>query len=379
MALNSIYDFVWDDKWWFPNKIFGKHYGWKDLENQPGSEDYYPQVGDLQWGILLGAGLVILRFILERFLIAPLGYKLGIEQKRFPYITPNPLLESVYKQRHEPNYEVLSKQTDWTVKQIAVWFRKRKKRDATPKIKKFCDSGWHFMFYTTSFIYGLCLLWNKPWFGKTMECWVGWPKQHVSNDIYWYYMIELGFYCSLIFTLLSDHKRSDFGQMIVHHIATIVLIYFSWISNFVRVGTLVLLVHDASDPWLEIAKIGIYLKWKTFTDVSFAIFVLIWTVARHFILPFVHFRTISVLFLEFHPALEQISARHLNLCFRKTKGKWFPLKNIFEPRHEKTNIVGMRPARIQTSLRIRAVWSGSMLFATVSLIVIGFESEQHGS
>ncbi|XP_045167354.2 ceramide synthase 5-like isoform X3 [Mercenaria mercenaria] len=287
MALNSIYDFVWDDKWWFPNKIFGKHYGWKDLENQPGSEDYYPQVGDLQWGILLGAGLVILRFILERFLIAPLGYKLGIEQKRFPYITPNPLLESVYKQRHEPNYEVLSKQTDWTVKQIAVWFRKRKKRDATPKIKKFCDSGWHFMFYTTSFIYGLCLLWNKPWFGKTMECWVGWPKQHVSNDIYWYYMIELGFYCSLIFTLLSDHKRSDFGQMIVHHIATIVLIYFSWISNFVRVGTLVLLVHDASDPWLEIAKIGIYLKWKTFTDVSFAIFVLIWTVARHFILPFV--------------------------------------------------------------------------------------------
>jgi hypothetical protein len=29
---------------------------------------------------------------------------------------------------------------------------------------------------------------------------------------------------------------------------------------------------------------------------------------------------------------------------------------IYEPRHDKTNIVGLRPAWIQTSLRIRAVW-----------------------
>jgi hypothetical protein len=28
---------------------------------------------------------------------------------------------------------------------------------------------------------------------------------------------------------------------------------------------------------------------------------------------------------------------------------------IFEPRHDKTNIMGLRPAWIQTSLRIRAV------------------------
>jgi hypothetical protein len=38
-------------------------------------------------------------------------------------------------------------------------------------------------------------------------------------------------------------------------------------------------------------------------------------------------------------------------------------KKIYEPRPDKTNIMGLRPAWIQTSLRIRAVWSGSMLFA----------------
>jgi hypothetical protein len=35
----------------------------------------------------------------------------------------------------------------------------------------------------------------------------------------------------------------------------------------------------------------------------------------------------------------------------------------YEPHHDKTNIMGLRPAWIQTSLRIRKVWSGSMLFA----------------
>jgi hypothetical protein len=37
--------------------------------------------------------------------------------------------------------------------------------------------------------------------------------------------------------------------------------------------------------------------------------------------------------------------------------------DLVEPRHVTTNVMRLRPAWIQTSLRIRAVWSGSMLFA----------------
>jgi hypothetical protein len=35
----------------------------------------------------------------------------------------------------------------------------------------------------------------------------------------------------------------------------------------------------------------------------------------------------------------------------------------YEPRHDKTNILRLRPAWVQTRVRLRAVWSGSMLFA----------------
>ena len=44
----------------------------------------------------------------------------------------------------------------------------------------------------------------------------------------------------------------DKKEMIFHHCITICLIYFSWTCNFVRVGTLVLVVHDIADPWVAV-------------------------------------------------------------------------------------------------------------------------------
>lgn len=46
----------------------------------------------------------------------------------------------------------------------------------------------------------------------------------------------------------------DFLAMFVHHLATVVLISFSYANNMVRVGTLVMCVHDASDVLLEVVE-----------------------------------------------------------------------------------------------------------------------------
>lgn len=40
--------------------------------------------------------------------------------------------------------------------------------------------------------------------------------------------------------------------MLVHHLATIMLITFSYTNNMIRAGTLVMVVHDASDIFLEV-------------------------------------------------------------------------------------------------------------------------------
>jgi ceramide synthetase len=48
---------------------------------------------------------------------------------------------------------------------------------------------------------------QKKYFAETLHCWIGWPHQHVSSDLYWYYMIELGFYMALAFSLMTDVRR----------------------------------------------------------------------------------------------------------------------------------------------------------------------------
>ena len=44
--------------------------------------------------------------------------------------------------------------------------------------------------------------------------------------------------------------------MIIHHVATMFLLYFSWIINFPNIGCIVLLLHDAADPALAVSSCG---------------------------------------------------------------------------------------------------------------------------
>lgn len=46
----------------------------------------------------------------------------------------------------------------------------------------------------------------------------------------------------------------DFFIMFIHHLATVSLISFSYVNNMVRIGSLVMCIHDASDFLLEVGR-----------------------------------------------------------------------------------------------------------------------------
>ena len=106
-------------------------------------------------------------------------------------------------------------------------------------------------------------------------------------------MLEMAFYWSVFLTQFSDVKRKDFWEMFVHHLATLALLVFSWTNQMHRMGSLVLLVHDLSDHWMELAKLFHYTVPSKTThpvlqpigDLVFVMFAVTWTYSRLGIFP----------------------------------------------------------------------------------------------
>lgn len=71
----------------------------------------------------------------------------------------------------------------------------------------------------------------------------------------WYYVQAGGFYLSAsVFLLAFDSRRSDFGQLVIHHIVSLCMIAMSYLYGYFRVGIIVLALHDVGDILLYSSK-----------------------------------------------------------------------------------------------------------------------------
>ncbi|KAG7457851.1 hypothetical protein MATL_G00231640 [Megalops atlanticus] len=276
-------DCFWQERLWFPEGL-----GWADLQDRDGR--VYAKASDLWVTIPLALCFLIVRWIFERTVATPLAALLGVREKVRLRAEHNPTLESFFcnetKHPTQSSIESLSKQTGHSVRQVQRWFRRRRNQDRPSLLKKFREASWRFTFYLLAFFAGLASLIDKPWLYDLKEMWSGFPVLTLLPSQYWYYMIELGFYISLLFSVASDVKRKDFKEQIVHHLATIMLISFSWCVNYIRAGTLIMLVHDAADYLLESAKMFNYAGWRKTCNYIFIVFAAVFIVTRLVIFPF---------------------------------------------------------------------------------------------
>ncbi|XP_073663714.1 ceramide synthase 6 isoform X3 [Tursiops truncatus] len=126
---------------------------------------------------------------------------------------------------------------------------------------------------------------TTPWLWNTRHCWYNYPYQPLTPDLHYYYILELSFYWSLMFSQFTDIKRKDFGVMFLHHLVSIFLITFSYVNNMARVGTLVLCLHDSADALLEAAKMANYAKFQKICDLLFVMFAMVFITTRLGIFP----------------------------------------------------------------------------------------------
>ncbi|CAG7826462.1 unnamed protein product, partial [Allacma fusca] len=115
--------------------------------------------------------------------------------------------------------------------------------------------------------------------------WKGFPLQGIDDDIWWYYTLSSAYYWSLLFNQVTEERKKDFWMMCVHHLVTLGLIYLSWLGNFTRVGSVVILLHDFADVFLEMSKLFIYMKHDRGSKIGFTLFTGVWILTRIIIYP----------------------------------------------------------------------------------------------
>ncbi|XP_013916760.1 PREDICTED: ceramide synthase 4-like, partial [Thamnophis sirtalis] len=169
--------------------------------------------------------------------------------------------------------------------QAERWFRCRLNQDRPSLTKKFCEATWRATYYTISLCTGLAVLYNKPWLWDLRKCWVGYPQQPLQTSLLGYYLVQFSFYCSLLISLPFDVKRMDLPEQLLHHLVTLVLIGSSFCLNCLRIGSLIMFLHDVSDCLLEAAKMFTYPKWQKTCDTLFITFSAAFLVTRMGIFP----------------------------------------------------------------------------------------------
>ncbi|KAM8750304.1 ceramide synthase 2 isoform 1-T3 [Acanthopagrus schlegelii] len=281
--LQTVSEWFFWERLWLPGNV-----SWSDLEDTEGR--IYAKASQLYAALPCALCMLLVRFVFERFLATPLADVWGIRDKIRPAVERNPLLENYFCDQaripSQADVTALCKKTSWSERRIQSWFRRRRNQERPGLRKRFCEASWRCVFYFFAFVYGVLALYDKPWFYNLKEVWAGFPKQSMLPSQYWYYMLEMGFYISLLLSLSFDVKRKDFKEQVIHHTATLTLLSFSWVSNYIRIGTIVMALHDCADILLEGAKVFNYAKWRKTANTMFVVFTALFMGTRVIIFPF---------------------------------------------------------------------------------------------
>ncbi|XP_057496298.1 ceramide synthase LOH2 [Actinidia eriantha] len=178
-------------------------------------------------------------------------------------------------------------------RRLAIWllsngaFPLKMNETTRAKIVKCSESLWKLTYYATVEVCVAAITYHEPWFRDVKGYFRGWPSQELKIPLKLFYMCQCGFYIYSIAALLSwETRRKDFSVMMSHHVVTVILIGYSYITSFFRIGSIVLALHDASDVFMEAAKVFKYAEKEIGASVCFGLFAISWLLLRLIFFPF---------------------------------------------------------------------------------------------
>ena len=132
------------------------------------------------------------------------------------------------------------------------------------QVRKFGDSACEAANYLLFTIVGCSVVFSSDWVWPSDKWWdgEGYPSATlIRNDVRCWYILDASRYSATLVSLVFlEHRRKDFNEMCVHHVATILVTLVSYSLGFTRVGAMVKLVMDPADVPLHTAKMFLYIS-----------------------------------------------------------------------------------------------------------------------
>ncbi|KAI8111296.1 hypothetical protein M9434_004868 [Picochlorum sp. BPE23] len=171
-------------------------------------------------------------------------------------------------------------------------------KDTLDRYEKFKESAYKCGVQIAFSVVILYVALPKAWFWNLKLCYsecfdLPCMGQIVSPGERFIYRFELAFYSQAIpMIFLWETKRHDRWQLFAHHVATVILIGYSYYLHLLHIGVLVLACHEMNDIFLEAAKMARYAKAPEWMSVFwFIMFALSWFATRIYAFGFIVIRS----------------------------------------------------------------------------------------
>uniref|UniRef100_A0A8C7BT58 Ceramide synthase 4 n=1 Tax=Neovison vison TaxID=452646 RepID=A0A8C7BT58_NEOVI len=193
--LSSLSEWFWQERLWLP-----PNNTWAALEDRDGL--VYPHARDLLAALPVALALVVMRLAFERFVGLPLGRLLGVRDQTRRPAKPNATLEKYFLTE------------GWKPKEVRAPLLPPSIPFGQPRPP--CGRG------LGNGMWPYCQEQGSPgrplhthnsvslqesWLWAPVMCWDNYPNQPLQPALYYWYLLELSFYVSLLITLPFDVRR----------------------------------------------------------------------------------------------------------------------------------------------------------------------------
>ncbi|PFH33391.1 longevity-assurance protein (LAG1) domain-containing protein [Besnoitia besnoiti] len=160
------------------------------------------------------------------------------------------------------------------------------------KQRRFSEMAFKAVYFLAIAFFAFYYLHNETWWprllgGKGNEdaLFNDYPNQESHPFTHIYFYISAGYHLACFVSLLLSPKLPDFFETLLPCVCAMLLIFFSYLGNFLRVGSIILFCHDFCDIFSCGCKVFVDTRHKAVTFSLFACLVGAWGYLRLFAFP----------------------------------------------------------------------------------------------